>query len=190
MNKRLALALICIFCCTTGLHAQSRDVWLSGGLLNSAGDARIGNSWVVAFRLALNAQGPFGHEFQYTYSQPRFNSTDPSQPGSASMEIHQAGYNFLFYLAPRESAVRPTVTAGVHLNDFVLPGSVTAPHDISVKFGFNVGAGLKIRLTPLLGLRADVRQYETPKPNWGAPFTSPGGLVHQTEASAGLGIYF
>lgn len=184
MNKRLPLALIILLFSSAGLHAQSRDVWLSGGYLNSAGDSRIGNSWIVAFRLAFNSAGPFGHEFQYTYSQPGF------VPANAGMEIHQAGYNFLYYFAPRESAIRPTATVGVHFNDFVLPGSVIAPRDSSVKFGFNAGAGLKIRLSPLLGFRVDLRQYETPKPDWGGPFTSPGGLIHQTEASAGLGIYF
>jgi len=187
MNKLFLTAFLCfvsLLCAVPPLHAQSRDMWVSGGFTSNRDNAFIGNGYNIGFRLNFNTSGPFSHEFQYTYSQPSFSLS------SDHMEIHQAGYNFLYYFKPRESTVRPLITAGVHVNDFVLPGSVTAPNDISVKFGFNYGVGLKIRLTPLLGFRADVREYEIGNPSWGGSFTSPGGLLHQTEASAALGVYF
>ena len=187
MNKLILTAFLCfvsLLCAVLPLHAQSRDMWVSGGFTSNRDNAFIGNGYNIGFRLNFNTSGPFSHEFQYTYSQPTFSLS------SDHMEIHQVGYNFLYYFKPRESSVRPIVTAGVHLNDFVLPGSVIAPTDKNVKVGFNYGVGLKIRLTPLLGFRADLREYEIGKPDWGGSFTSPGGWLHQTEASAGLGVYF
>jgi hypothetical protein len=106
------------------------------------------------------------------------------------MEIHQAGYNFMYYFGSRESTVHPFATGGIHVEDLVLPGSITAPSDTSVKFGFNYGLGVKIKLSTMFGFRADVRESETGKPSWGGAFPSGGGLLHQTEVSAGLGVYF
>lgn len=185
MNNRFLALIFCILCFVPATFAQSRDVWVTGGVTNNRNDKFIGTGWNIGFRLAFNTAGSFGHEFQYTYSQPSF-----AAPGNPRMEIHQAGYNFLYFFTPRESTVRPLVTAGIHLNDFVLPGPVSAPEDSSVNFGFNYGAAVKIRLSPIFGFRADVREYETSKPSWGGFFSSPGGLLHSTEASAGFGIYF
>jgi hypothetical protein len=81
------------------------------------------------------------------------------------------------------------VTGGVHISDSVLPGSAALTRT-SLKPGFNVGAGVKIRISTLFALRFDVRQYEMGKPNWGGVLVNQGGLLHQTEASAGFGIYF
>jgi opacity protein-like surface antigen len=208
----LAAVLILIMVSSATLRAQSREVWVSGGKtafsfpyfhtnrdlgsINVAGnrdDMQLDNGWRLGFRLAFNSSPPFGHEFQYSYDRPNFidHTGDVlGNPGSARMEIHQFGYNFLYYFAPRESPLRPLATIGVHLNDFVLPGPAIIGHDSDTKFGFNYGFGLKWRLTPLVGLRGDLRAYETGKPNWGGQLVNQGGLLHQIEVSGGLGIYF
>ena len=215
--KKETLRLLCLFVANslfsgTLLCAQSRDVWISGGASNfrfpythtnrnlgstdvsgNRDDIQLGNGWRIGFRLALNSSSSFGHEFQYSYSRPDFidkTGNALGNPGSGRMEIHQAGYNFLYYFSSREAAVRPLATVGVHFNDFVLPGSATIGHDSDSKFGFNYGVGLKWRITPLLGLRGDLRGYETGKPDWGGALVNQSGLLHQIEASAGLGIYF
>ena len=53
-----------------------------------------------------------------------------------------------------------------------------------------MGAGLKIRLSPLFGFRFDVREYITGKPNWNGLLFANGTPLSQTEISAGLGVYF
>jgi opacity protein-like surface antigen len=207
-----AAVMSLVLICSSTLSAQSREVWVSSGTTNfgfpyfhanrelgsaskagGPGNTQIDNGWRIGFRIAFNSSGPFGHEFQYSYSRPKFIDNKGNvlgTVGSDKMEIHQAGYNFLYYFSPRESAVRPLATVGVHVNDFVLPGSASTSQDSDTKWGFNYGVGLKWRITPLLAVRGDLRAYESGKPNWGGTFFNQGGLQHQIEASAGLGIYF
>ena len=194
------------------LSAQSREIWVSGGAAdfgfpyfhtnrnlgssNPSGardDAQIDNGWRIAFRLAFNTKGSFGHEIQSVVSRPKFidNTGDIlGKPGSDRMKTHQFGYNLLYYFASRESRVRPLATIGVQFNNFVLPDSASANQDSDMKWGFNYGFGVKWRVTPLLGLRGDVRAYETGKPDWGGTLVNQSGLLHQIEASAGVGFYF
>ena len=130
MNKRAALGLLCLLFSVSTLNAQTHEVWVSSGLTAgplSSPQLDFGSGFRLGFRLGLNANSVYGHEFQYAYSLPSL--TDHSgavlgMPGSDQMEIHQAGYNFLYYTrrAP-ESGVRPFITGGVHFDDFVLPGN-------------------------------------------------------------------
>jgi opacity protein-like surface antigen len=211
MHKSVGLIILIIVSSST-VWAQSREVWISGGKTNfgfpyfhsnrdlgstdasgSRDAVQMDNGWRIGVRLAFNSAAPFGHEFQYSYNRPNFIDTTGNilgSAGSSRMEIHQAGYNFLYYFKPSEAAIRPLVTLGVHFNDFVLPGSASATQTSDSKFGFNYGLGLKWRITPLLGLRGDLRGYETRKPNWDGLLVNQSGLLHQIEASAGLGIYF
>jgi hypothetical protein len=117
-----------------------------------------------------------------------WSSATPVAPG---WPFHQGGYNLLYYFHAinEEQKVRTFVTGGVHINDSVLPGSAAFTRT-SIKPGFNVGAGVKVRISTLFALRFDLRQYETAKPNWGGVLANQGSLLHQTEASAGFGIYF
>lgn len=190
------------------LQAQSRDLWLIAGasiLLNkdlgspapdgAPDDARFGTGgYRFGFRLGFGASGHIGHEIQYAYSRTGFNDRTGAilgDPGSAGMGIHQGGYNLLYYFkdAGEDSKVRPFVTGGVHISDFPLPGSAAVQRS-SVKFGFNYGAGVKVRVSTLFSVRFDLREYETGKPGWNGLMFNQSGLLHQTEASAGFGIFF
>jgi opacity protein-like surface antigen len=203
MKSTLPVLLIAFSC---SLWAQSGELWFSGGasILSNAhlgtpdssgdpSDVQLSNSFRAGIRYAFNSGGPFGHEIQYAYN--RTNITDQTGSllagGKDGMAIHQAGYNLLYYLrnAKEDSKIRPFVTAGIHVSDFVLPGAATTQGS-SPKVGFNYGAGVKIKLSTLFGFRFDVRGYETAKPSWGGLLLKQGGLMHQVEASAGLGIYF
>jgi len=209
--KSLFLVLLLLFLPGTA-SAQSRELWISMGessfgfpyfhsnrdlgTSDPAGqrsDVQIGNGFRLGFRVAYNSPESFGHEFQYAYNRSNFIDNTGAilgHQGSSEMVIHQAGYNFMYYFTSSERDVRPFATAGIHFSNFGLPKDVSTPHYSSYKLGFNYGLGLKYRITNLFGLRADVRAYETHKPKWGGLLTSPGGLQHQAEASAGLGFYF
>jgi hypothetical protein len=191
--------------------SQSREIWIGGGLsgfripyshsnrdlgspeaAGNPNDVQIDNGWRVGLRLGFNTSGSFGHEFQYAYNRP--GPTDSTgtvlvASGPPRMELHQVGYNFLYYFTSRETALRPLATAGVQIDDFALRGTdLSAKY--AAKFGFNYGVGLKFRMTPLFGWRVDLRGYETGKPDWGGLLVHQSGLIHQAETSAGFGVFF
>jgi hypothetical protein len=189
------------------LYAQTGELWFSGGasiLSNhqlgstapdgNPADVLLFNGHRVGLRFGFNSDGHIGHEIQYAYNRTDLRDNTglilPDEP-RVGMAFHQAGYNFLYYFtAIKEgSKIRPFVTGGAHFSDFVLPGKATSQGS-SVKAGFNYGVGVKVRISTLFAFRLDLRQYETGKPNWSDILFKQNGLLHQTEASAGLGIYF
>ena len=203
---------------SAALRAQSGELWVNGGasiLLNrtigsqafladrstgskaldgTASDVQLGDNYRVGIRFAFNSAGRIGHEIQYAFNRTNLHDhvgVILPQPDSAGMAVHQGGYNLLYYFpgTKEESKMRPFLTAGVHVNDFVLPASATLQGS-SVKVGFNGGAGVKVKISTLFAMRVDIRQYETGKPNWGGVLLNQKGLLHQTEASVGFGFYF
>src|ERR1051326_1866207 len=125
------------------LRAQSREVWVSSGITDfgfpyvhsnrelgstapsgNRSDTQIGAGWRLGVRLALNTSGPFAPELQYNYPKPNFIDKTGNilgNVGTDRMEIHQAGYNLLYYFSPRESELRPLATVVIHLNYLVFP---------------------------------------------------------------------
>jgi len=51
----------------------------------------------------------------------------------------------------------------------------------------NYGGGIKLRVTPIIGLRFDVREYSSGKP---FKFTGESGWMNQLEASVGASFLF
>jgi hypothetical protein len=103
------------------------------------------------------------------------------------MPTHQGFYNFLLYLTPEGSRIRPFGAGGGHFSTFVPPGASVTYGTGTTKYGVNYGAGIKVRVTEIWALRFDVRDYLTTKP---FDLIGRSGALHQVEASAGLGIYF
>jgi len=187
--------------------AQSGEFWIGAGgsiLANPdigttapdgvPSDVQLAHGFRINFRYAFNSSGHFGHELQYAYNRTSFTDNQGDilgDVGGAGTAIHQFGYNLLYYVheTKENMKVRPFVTAGFHLSDFVLPGSGVLQGS-SVKPGGNLGAGVKVRLSPLFGFRFDVREYMTGKPGWGGLLTNRTGLLYQTEISAALGVLF
>lgn len=175
---------------------QAFELWVGGGTSNlgnkgigtldtsSAGrpdDVQLKGGFRINFRMALNSGTWYGHELGYAY-----NRTQLVQLGSADqgMAIHQGFYNFLVYPTKEGARIRPFATGGVHFSNFVPPGSSAGQGGGNTKFGVNYGAGIKVRLTSMFGLRLDFRQYLTPKP-FGLPQAN--GWLRQNEISAGFG---
>jgi hypothetical protein len=192
---------------SSALWAQSGEFWLSGGasiLANQdlgspvvngpSRDVQLGDGFRVGFRYAYNSAGHFGHEIQYMYNRTSFtDNTGMILPdmGSAGTAIHQAGYNLLYYFpAVKEGLkVRPFVTGGFHISDFVLPPGAYQQSS-SIRPGGNLGGGVKVRISSLFGFRLDVREYITSKPNWNDRLFNQSGALFQSEISAGFGVYF
>jgi opacity protein-like surface antigen len=189
------------------LWAQSGEMWLSGGASilshrdigspfpdGAPDDVQLDHGFRVGFRFGYNSAGHIGHEIQYAYNRSALNdSTGVILPdtGSAGTAIHQGGYNLLYYLnATKDGATaRPFATVGVHFSDFVLPPSAVQQGS-SVRFGVNYGGGIKFKISTLFGVRIDIRGYDTGTPNWKGVLVRQSGILHQTEASVGFGIYF
>jgi hypothetical protein len=205
MNKYLPVFLV--FASGT-LWAQSEEIWIGGGasiLANrnlgspfsdgQKSDVHLDDGFRFSLRFDLNSAEHIGHEFQYAYNQTDLvDKTGTILPvaGTAGMGTHQLGYNLLYYRRSirEESKVRTFVTAGILFNDYVPPYSAT-PRNTIVRPGGNVGVGAKLRLSPLFGLRVDVREYIAGKTDWsGVLVDKSGGLLYQTEISAAFGVYF
>jgi hypothetical protein len=204
MKKSLPVLLVIA---SGALQAQSGELWLSGGASILTGhqlgspssdgqpaDVLLFNGFRIGLRFGFNSAGHIGHEIQYAYNRTDLRDNTglilPDVPG-AGTAIHQGGYNLLYYVPANKegSKTRPFVTGGIQLSDFVLPGA-GGPQGSSVRFGGNLGAGVKIRISPLFALRVDLREYITGKPNWSGLLVKQSGLLYQTEVSAGFGVCF
>jgi opacity protein-like surface antigen len=203
--KRYLPVLLVIF--SGALWAQSGELWFSAGesILSNRNlgtplavgglpsDVQLDNGFRFGFRFAFNTGGHMGHEIQYAYNRTHFVDNTGAIFGAVSkpgMAIHQGGYNFLFYATPEGTRIRPFATGGVHFANFVPPGSSAGYGGGSTKFGFNYGAGVKVKVSSLFGIRFDLREYETGKPDFGGILRHQSGLLRQTEVSAGFGVLF
>ena len=179
-------------------YGQVAEFWFGGGQskLTNAGlgttattggredDVSLRGGFRINFRLTLNTGRFFGHEVGYAYNrtQLRFNRDSSTDQG---MAIHQGMYDFLLYALPEGSRVRPFAAGGAHFANFVPPGASATQGGGSTKFGINYGAGIKVKVTSIFGIRLDYRQY-----NIGKPFDLPlvSGRIRQNELSASFGL--
>ncbi len=198
-----------LFLVPGALWAQSGEVWIDAGASilatsdlgspspeGSSNDDHLGGGYRIGLRFDYNSAGHFGHELQYAYNHTELNDkTGLLIPPGASTAggINQFGYNLLYYLNANtdEAKIRPFVTVGLHLNDYVLPYTATnRDNGESFRPGFNYGGGMKFRLSQMFGWRFDVRAYDAMKPNWSGLLYKQGGLLQQFEVSAGFGFFF
>ncbi len=184
-----------------GAYAQSAEVSLSAGAgiftnktlgdLGAAGaieTLKLENGVRISARLGLNSWRFFGHEIGYGYNHT--NLVFGSQ-GKTGMSVHQGFYDFVAHALPEGRAVRPFVCGGVGFATFFPPGSSAFSGNGVTKFGVNYGAGVKVKLSSIYGLRFDMRDYVTGKPfgdNFGV--TNVHGMLHNIETSVGIAIFF
>lgn len=197
MTKLIAVLALAF---SSAAWAQTGELWVSGGqsLLSNSGlgteqstggtkdDVQLTDGFRFGFRFGFNQGNHYGHEIQYSYNRTnlKFNGQNGSEQG---MAYHQSGYNLLYYLTPEGSKFRPFGTGGIHFSNYVPPGSSVSSGGGSTKVGVNYGAGVKVRVGGIFGVRFDLRQYVNGKP-FGLPLAS--GALRQTEISAGFGIGF
>jgi opacity protein-like surface antigen len=197
---RIANFLLLFGLATGGsLFAQYGEFGVHGGIFrlrpNSIGsltsggqifDQSLDNGWMFGLRTTLNQGAFFGHEFGYQYSRTALSfATGGSVASSGGMAIHRGTYNFLGYLLPEGTRIRPFATGGVHFANFVPPGASASRGGGENKFGINYGAGIKVRVTDRWLVRLDVREF-----NQGRPFQrgliNGGGRLRQQEYSVGV----
>jgi opacity protein-like surface antigen len=149
----------------------------------SGNDIKLTDGFHFGFRGGFNSGDHLGYETGYMYNRTSLDVLGVKQ----GMAYHQVMFNGLYYITGPDSKFRPFGTAGVGFTNYAQPGTSAAYGGGTTKLGFNYGGGVKIKLTPMFGLRFDVRQATTPKP-FGLPLAS--GWLRENEISAGFGILF
>jgi opacity protein-like surface antigen len=186
------ILLVCTFGCVAAASAQVAEISVSGGASRFTGgnigtenpgdttQITVGGGFRMDARLTLNSYRFFGHEFGYGYSRSTFQF--PTS-GDVSVPVHQGYYDFLAYGTPEGKKIRPFVAGGVQFSSFFPPGSSSYYGNQTTKYGFNYGAGVKIKVSPMIGIRFDVRQY-----NMGHPFEfyNQSGRYLQTSFTGGV----
>jgi Outer membrane protein beta-barrel domain len=163
---------------------------ISGNDLGSFGFAelpvRLDSGFGVAARLDLYSGRFLAHELGYGFDRDQLALAGEDQ---GSVTVHQFFYDLMLHLTPRGAVVRPFVVGGLGFSGFFPSGSNLVQTAGITKFGFNYGGGLKFKLNRLLGLRVDVRDHVSNKPNI---LSLPGvtGKLHQVEFSAGVSVLF
>lgn len=194
-------AVVVSFCaCAVLAQAQVGELSVSGGVsrfgstnlgtivdqVGNLDSVTLDNGFRLAFRFTLNTWRFMGHEFGYAYSHSNLRIN--TSPASVSpMPVHQGFYDFVLYATPEGSRIRPFATGGVQFSSFVPPGASVYYGNEVTKFGVNYGGGLKLRVTSIIGLRFDAREYNT-----GKPFKLQGtsGRLNQLEVSVGAAFLF
>lgn len=191
-------AVVVFFAGASLASAQVAEFSLSGGVsrfgstslgtnVDSAGNASnvsINNGFRLTFRFTLNTYKFMGHEFGYAYNRSGVNL---GTGGSVPMSIQQGFYDFLLYATPEGSRIRPFAAGGAQFSSFFPPGASVYYGNQETKFGVNYGGGIKMRVTPIIGLRFDVRRYNSGKP---FKFTGESGRMNQLEVSVGASFLF
>jgi opacity protein-like surface antigen len=152
----------------------------------------------MALRMTLNSWRFFGVEVGYGYNHTGIDvpastvpGTLPGQPSTSvpaqtiSVPIHQGFGDFLVYATPEGMRIRPFAAGGVHFSSFFPPGASAYYGNQETKFGINYGAGLKVRLTEVWGIRFDARYYNNGKPFNGS-FSNQSGRLNQLAVTAGF----
>ena len=197
MRNWLVPLILCT-CSSSLVFAQSAEISASGGVSRFNGDyatagggdntpIKFTNGFRLVFRFTWNQGKFFSHEVGYGYARSHLHyESNPSQD-IAPISLHQGLYNFLINATPEGSRVRPFATGGVQFTSFYPPGASVYGGSVT-KFGVNYGAGIKVKLTPIWGIRGDFRQYAMPRPDFG--FDNKSGWMRQTEITAGVMFMF
>lgn len=138
----------------------------------------------IGSRIGLNTGNFVGHEFSYAWQRSKLSILDQD---FGSMSIHNIYYNFVLHATPEGSVIRPFITGGGGVSVFNPPGFSSFSGAGDNKFGYNYGAGVKVKMTESYGIRLDVRDHVT-----GKPFDLPdnSGRLHNLEMSAGFSLLF
>jgi hypothetical protein len=163
---------------------------LSGNDLGTFGFAgqpvRLESGYGFAARLDLNSGRFLAHELSYGIDREQLTLSGEEL---GPVTVHQFFYDLVFHLTPRETRLRPFVVGGLGFSSFFPPATDILQTGGITKFGYNYGGGLKVKLHRRFGLRVDIRDHVSSKPNI-LSLPDVTGKLHQLELSAGLSLLF
>ena len=227
---RLSVLVVALFGISSVASAQTKKTSASddyynlfefnvfGGVAHyGRNDSGLGTQFkqggVVGIRLTENPFRYFGIEENLSlyswndlrFFQPVHGNTLPE----FETHIYQGALNAVGYMTPRESKVRPFLTAGFGVAIFAPSDDVRkTARSLDPSLGFssfgrdtriqgNYGAGIKFQVHPRVGLRADVRGLVNRQPRLGISPLNTGGAyipddtwMQGVQATAGLTFYF
>ena len=190
--------LIFVACSSTVAFAQSAEISVSGGVSRFTGNyatagggdntpIKFTNGFRLAIRFTWNQGKLFSHEIGYGYARSHLSYQSSPTQDIAPISMHQGLYDFLINATPEGSRVRPFACGGLQFTSFYPPGASVYGGSVT-KFGINYGAGIKVKLTSVWGIRGDFRQYAMPRPNFG--FANNSGWMRQSEITGGFMFMF
>jgi len=192
--RHIVLAVTALIASATAF-AQVGEISVSGGASRFSGGSpgtvdaastsakiAVKGGFRLDMRLTLNTYRFFGHEVGYGYSRTTYKT-----PDDVAVPTHQGYYDFLVYATPEGAKVRPFGAGGVQFSSFFPPGTSAYYGNQTTKFGINYGGGIKVKVSPMMGIRFDVRQYNTGHP---FEFANRSGRLLQTAITGGVSINF
>ncbi len=196
---RPPIALLCLLgLAALPSSAQQMEATIFGGLLWTDGanlgdvgfarqPVRLNNGFRTGARLSLNSGVLVGHELSYAHE--RYDLSVGGQKESRAA-AHQFYYNFVAHLTPRAAPLRPFFLVGAGYTNFS-PGNggIFADASGTNAPGVNFGGGVKVKVHKFFGLRFDVRDHVTRKPNF-LDLPPLSGRLHRMEYSAGASVLF
>ena len=193
---RTFIAVLAFLASLSVASAQVAEFSVSGGV-SQFGDTTLltnpqvtlGDGFRLGLRMTFNTGRFFGHEFGYGYSRTNVKIAGP-EGGEIGMGVHGAFYDFLIYGTPEGTRLRPFACGGAGFNSFFPPGASVYYGNQVTKFGFNYGGGVKAIVSGPWGLRFDIRQYASGKPDLFQTTEGPSGWMRQTEYTAGVSFNF
>ena len=190
------IVLISLLCASSNLFGQAFEGGMSFGesvlgnsvlgpdfLTPGPGNVSLKDGFRFGFRVGLNPYRYTGFEFGYAYNRTQLHLDGPP-PTDLGMAIHQGFVDGLIHATKEGSRIRPFAAAGLQFSNFVPPGSSASYGGGQTKFGFNYGAGVKVKVAANWLVRFDFRQYESGKPDFG--IFNPSGRLFQNEISVGF----
>ena len=211
---RFPLAIAAVFFSSISCFGQGFEASVSAGRTLFGGTKYAGtitedpnspayefsDGFHLALRMTINSYRFIGYEFGYGYNRtsiaiPVGTPLGINQQGQTvfsdeaqkvRVPVHQGFANVLLYATPEGSRVRPFVAGGGQFSSFVPPGASISYGNQVTKFGFNYGAGVKVRTSENWGFRVDARSYEGPKP---FQTFNIHGRLRMFELSAGVSFF-
>lgn len=190
-----AVLTAALFAVTSRARAAEASVFLGAAHIGGKGlgaievgdlPVALTDGFKTGGRITLGS-GLLAHEISYGFE--RHNLEINGQKDSVST-IHQLFYDLVVHILPGASTVRPFVVGGVGAARFV-PGDSELLQLASgeTKLGWNYGGGVKVKLAPMFGVRFDVRDHVTSKPNF-LELPNVSGKLHNLEISGGVSLFF
>jgi outer membrane protein with beta-barrel domain len=168
-----------------------------------SGDVGFKNAAIFGGLVGSNMYKHVGGELRYEYRMGDQFVKSGGTEATFGNRTHSIHYDFLMHFAPEGALVRPFVSAGGGVRIFTGTGTESAAQPLSrlalltntteTKGLGVVGAGLKIKIAPGVGVRAEVHDFITPFPRQViAPSVnaSISGILHDIVATFGIFAIF